>query len=69
MKKVMSTRCGSMLERAMLDSAREVCESVKVGRKNPNNMWWNDVVKAAVERNEAAWKVVLGYKYDIAKER
>ena len=50
MKKVMLTRCGSRLERAMLDSAREVCESVKVGRKNPNNVWWNDVVKAAVER-------------------
>ena len=21
------------------------------------NIWWNDVVKAAVERKEAAWKV------------
>ena len=33
------------------------------------NVWWNDVVKAAVERKEAAWKEVLGARYNVAKER
>ena len=31
-------------------------------------MWWNDVIKAAVNRKEAAWKV-LGARDEIAKER
>ena len=33
---------------AMVESAREVCGSVRVGGKNPNSMWWNEEVKAAV---------------------
>ena len=37
----------------MLDSAREVCATVRVVGKNPKNLWWNDVVKVAVERKEA----------------
>ena len=36
----------------MVDSAKEVCGSVRVGAKNPKNVWWNDVVKAAVEIKE-----------------
>ena len=32
-------------------------------------MRWNDKVKAAVNRNEAAWKVVLGARDEEAKER
>ena len=32
------------------DSAREVCGSVKVRGKNPKNLWWNDMIKASVER-------------------
>ena len=31
------------------DSAKKVCDSVKVVGKNPKNMWLNDVVQAAVE--------------------
>ena len=38
----------------MVDSTRAVCGSVKVKRrgKNPKDVWWNDVVNAAVERKE-----------------
>ena len=42
----------------MVDSAREVCSSVRLGkRKNPKNEWWNDVVKDAVKRKEPVWKI------------
>ena len=44
---------------AMLESERELCDSVKVARKNPKIVWWNDEVKAVVRRYEAAWKEVL----------
>ena len=37
-----------------------MCGSVTVRRKNQKNVWWNDVVIAAVERKEAAWQEVLG---------
>ena len=30
----------------MVESAREVYSSVRVGGKNPKSMWWNDEVKA-----------------------
>ena len=43
----------------MVESAREVCGSVKVGGKNPKSVWWNDEIKAAVRRKEDAWKGVL----------
>ena len=52
----------------MIDSAREVRGSVRMGGKNPKNMWWNDAVRAAVERKEAAWKVVLGLEMKIQKK-
>ena len=55
------------VKRAMIESAREVCGSVRVGGKNPKNMWWKDEVKAVVKRKEAAWKV-LAASYE-AKER
>ena len=42
------------VKRAIVDSAREVCGSVRGEGNNPKNIWWNDVVKVAVERNEAA---------------
>ena len=41
---------------AMVESAREVCDPVRVGGKNPKSMWWKDEIKAAVRRKEAAWK-------------
>ena len=43
----------------MVESAREVCSSVRVGEKNPESVWWNDEIKAAVKRNEDAWKPVM----------
>ena len=30
---------------AMVESAREVCCSVRVGGKNPKSVWWNDEIK------------------------
>ena len=30
----------------------------KSGGKNPKSVWWNNEVKAAVRRKEAAWKVL-----------
>ena len=41
----------------MVEIAREVCGAVRVGGKNPKSVWWNDEIKAAVVRKEAAWKV------------
>ena len=40
------------MKRTMVESVREVCGSV------PRNMGRNDVVKAVVERKEAAWKEI-----------
>ena len=45
---------------AMVESAREVCGSVRVGGRNPKVLWRNDEVKAAVKRKEDSWKEVLG---------
>ena len=39
---------------AMVESAREICSSVKVGGKNPKSVWCNGEIKAAVRRKEAA---------------
>ena len=36
---------------------------------NPKSVWWNDKVKAAVRRKEAAWKVVLADSDEEAKKR
>ena len=35
---------------------------------NPKSECWKDVVKAAVNRKEGAWKGVLGAKDEIVKE-
>ena len=42
---------------------------MRVGRKNPKNVWWDDEVKAVVKRMEDAWKQVLGARDEAAKER
>ena len=44
---------------AIVESSRVVCGSVRVGRKNPKSVWWNDEIKAAVKGKEDAWKGVL----------
>ena len=57
------------MKRAIVESARKVPGSVKVGGISPKSGWWNDEVKAAVRRKKAAWKVVLGATEEKAKER
>ena len=42
---------------------------MQVGRGNPKSVWWNNEVKAAVKRKEAAWKEALGARDEEAKER
>ena len=37
--------------------------------EEPKSVWWNDEVKAAVRRKEAAWKEVLAASDEEAKER
>ena len=32
---------------------------MRVVGKNSKSLWWNDEIKAAVRRKEAAWKEVL----------
>ena len=56
-------------KQVMVESAREVCCSVRVVGKNPNNVWWNNEVKADVRRKEAPWKKVLAASNEEAKER
>ena len=48
----------------MVESAKGVCDSVRVGGKNPKSVWWNDKVKAAVMGKE-----VLAAADEEAKER
>ena len=57
------------VKQAVVDGARVVCGSVRVGEMNPKNIRWNDVVKVSVERKEAAWKEVLGVMYAASKDR
>ena len=51
----------------MVDSAREVCGSVRTARKNQRSKRCNNVITAAVERKEAPWKDVLGEKDEIVE--
>ena len=53
----------------MVERAREVCGSMRVGVKNPNSVRWKDKIKAAVWRKEDAWKEVLATSDEEAKER
>ena len=48
-------------------AARDVCGSVKVGGENPENVLCIDMVKATFEGKEAAWKMVLGARDEIAQ--
>ena len=49
---------------ALVETAREVCGSMRIRGKNPKSVWWNDEVKAAVRRKE-----VLAASDEEAKER
>ena len=40
-----------------------------MGEQNPKSVWWNDEIKAAVKRKEAAWNEVLAASEKEAKER
>ena len=42
------------VKQAMVERAREVCGSLKVGGKYPKSLWWNDEIKAEVRRKETA---------------
>ena len=42
------------VERSVVESAREMCGSVRVGGRNQESVWWNDEVKPAVLEMEDA---------------
>ena len=58
-----------LVKREIVESAREVCGSVRVGGKNQKSVWCNDEIKGAVRRKEAAWKGVLTASVEETKER
>ena len=53
---------------AMVESTRGVCGSVRMGVKNPQSVWWNDEIKAAVRRKEAVWKELLAANDEESKD-
>ena len=55
------------VKRAKVNSAREVCGSMR-GGKNPKYVWWHGVVKAAVEIKEDTLKEKVA-RNEIVKER
>ena len=57
------------VKQAMVESAREVCGSVKVWGKTPKSVWWSDEIKTAVRRKKDAWKRVLAAGDGENKER
>ena len=57
------------VKRAIVEIAREVCGSVRVGGNNPRRVWWNDEIKAEVRIKEAGWKEVLVASDEEEKER
>ena len=48
---------------------RSVWFSESWGEKNLKSVWWNDEIKSAVRRKEAAWKEVLAANDEKEKER
>ena len=57
------------MKQAMTYSTREVLGSAMVEGKCPMNLWWNNVVKPLAEREESAWKEVMGGRDEVAKDR
>ena len=47
------------MKRPMVEIAREVCGSVRVGGKNPKSMWWNYKDETTVRRKDVVWKEML----------
>ena len=56
------------VKQPMVESAREVCGSVRMGERT-QSVWWNNEVKSAVRRKEAVWKEVLAPSDEEEKER
>ena len=52
------------MKHSIVESAREVCGSVRAGGKNLKIMWWNNEIKLAVKKKE-----VLVPRDEEAKER
>ena len=46
------------VKRTLVQNSKEVCDSLRGGGMNPMSLWWNDEIKTAVMRNEAAWKEI-----------
>ena len=42
------------VKKAMVETGKEVFDSVRVGGKTQKSVWWNDDIKAAVSRKEVA---------------
>ena len=57
------------VKRAMVESAREVSGSMRVGRGNSKSVCWNDQVKTAAKRKEAVGKEVSGARDEDSRER
>ena len=57
------------IKRTMVESAKEVWSSVRVGGRSPKSVWWNDEIKATVKRKEAAWKRMLAASDEDTKIR
>ena len=47
------------------DRKCKVCGSVRLGGKKPKSLLWNDEIKAAVRRKEAAWKMLVASDEDL----
>ena len=50
------------VKQALVESAREVCGSVRGGGRNPKSEWWKYEAKAAFKRKEASWKEMMESK-------
>ena len=68
---VLSQQCRAdvgQVKHLAANSESEMCGSGKVRRKSLKSEWWNDKVKAAVERKESEWKCVVEEKYEGVRE-